>query len=94
MFIVSYATVSMYSLKSSSITSMIFKFLVIVIVQRNMEQRTLVVMAAMGLLNICFGLVDSIQVTQFKFYSGDFSPVILSLSYTVITGSILSWRSN
>ena len=29
-----------------------------------MEKRTLVVMAAMGLLNICFGLVDSIQVTH------------------------------
>ena len=48
-----------------------------------MEQRTLVVMAAMGLLNICFGLVDSIQVTQFKFNSGDFSPFSSYHYYTL-----------
>ena len=29
-----------------------------------MEHRTLVVMASMGLLNICFGLVDAIQANN------------------------------
>ena len=60
---------------------------------RKMEQRTLVVMAAMGLLNICFGLVDSIQVT-FIFF-GDLLNIVhistyfISFIYTYFTYILL-----